>query len=289
MRSVMGYAAHLRVYEPLAAFDEDERARWRAYAESGDAPARPLLMEAERAAAVQALLRIPPGADVSAAGEHAYLRHADGLVYVCPWRLQLRAWEALDDFRSLLPEDLAEAFLPAASVEVADAAYDDWRAGHPDVQSGIRSSTWAVPLPWFTLFEPDERRLVLGSRRTAGAPPQTGLDRALLYLTAMSRARRRLARALRVVRQSFGEGAASAALAEIGRWLEDFHPHSLVELDYGGLVHLLDDDALSAEDSVGDIAKSLEHLAAADVGAAGERYEVVVDRWRGLAALEHAN
>ena len=27
----------------------------------------------------------------------------------------------------------------------------------------------------------------------------------------------------------------SVALEEVGRWLEEFHPHSLVELDYGGL------------------------------------------------------
>ncbi len=37
---------------------------------------------------------------------------------------------------------------------------------------------------------------------------------------------------------------AAGDLAEVGRWLEDFHPCSLVELDYGGLVHLVSDDAL---------------------------------------------
>ena len=31
-------------------------------------------------------------------------------------------------------------------------------------------------------------------------------------------------------------GRAETELAEVGRWLEDFHPCSLVELDYGGLV-----------------------------------------------------
>ena len=33
-----------------------------------------------------------------------------------------------------------------------------WIAGHPDVTVGIRSSTWSIPLPWFILFEPEERR-----------------------------------------------------------------------------------------------------------------------------------
>src|SRR5439155_12918691 len=119
---------------------------------------------------------------------------------------------------------------------------------------------WTVPLPWFALFEQEERRLVLGERHPAGvapgAPAKTGLDRALVYLTAMSRARRRAARALHVVQRTLGEGPAVEALDEVARWLEEFHPHALVELDYGGLVHLLDDDALSADSSVGEIAAS---------------------------------
>ena len=87
-----------------------------------------------------------------------------------------------------------------------------------------------------------------------------GLDRALVYLTAMSRARRRVARALHIVRKVFDDGPASAAIEEIARWLEEFHPHSLVELDYGGLVHLLDDETLSADTSVAEIAEALERL-----------------------------
>ena len=38
---------------------------------------------------------------------------------------------------------------------------------------------------------------------------------------------------------------------QVGRWLEEFHPRSLVELDYGGLVHLLGAEALAAEGPVG--------------------------------------
>jgi hypothetical protein len=165
--------------------------------------------------------------------------------------------------------------------------------------AGIRSSTWSVPLPWFVLFESEERRLVLGERRPAGAPgagpvgpgavAPAGLDRALVYLTAMSRARRRAARALHVVRRVFDEGPAVEAMDEIGRWLEEFHPHSLVELDYGGLVHLLDDEALSADDSVAEISAALDLLSTGDHAGAATRYEAVLGRWREIAALEHAN
>jgi len=288
MRDVIAYAAHLRVYEPLGAFPEEERRRWSAYVESGTAPSRPMLMALEQQAAVTAALAVPPRAEMSV-DDHAYVRHLDGLTYVCPWRLQLRAWEALEEFRSTLPEELAEAFFPPAVLTAAEVHHDEWTAANPEVKIGLVSSTWTVPLPWFVLFERDERRLVLGERRAAGAPPQTGLDRALVYLTAMSRARRRAARALHVVQRGLGEGPAVDALDQVARWLEEFHPHSLVELDYGGLVHLLDDEELSADASVADVALSLEQLAKGDISAAGEIYEAVIARWRAVAALERAN
>ena len=290
---MIAFAAHLRIYEPLGALPADERQHWSAYVEDGSVPSRSVLMAREHEAALAAAMAAPPRPTLNV-DEQAYVRHLDGLTYVCPWRLQLRAWESLEEFRALLPDELADAFLPRAAVEQAEEQHDRWLAAHPDTKIGIRSSTWSVPLPWFVLFESEERRLVLGERRAAGDQPpgalaQTGLDRALVYLTAMSRARRRAAKALHVVRRAFEDGPAVEALEEIGRWLEDFHPHSLVELDYGGLVHLLDDDALSADDSVGDLSESLEELGKGDGEAAIARYESVLTRWRAMAALEHAN
>ena len=290
---MIAFAAHLRVYEPLGAFPDAEREQWAAYVESGSTPSRPVLMTREHEVALAAALAAPARTTLPVDADHAYVRHLDGLTYVCPWRLQLRAWEALEDFRDLLPDELAEAFLPRTAVEEAEERHDSWLAANPDTKVGIRSSTWSIPLPWFVLFESEERRLVLGERAAAapaaGGLAQTGLDRALVYLTAMSRARRRAATALHVVRRAFEEGPAVEALEEIGRWLEEFHPHALVELDYGGLVHLLDDETLSADDSVGDLGRSLAELGRGDGDAAIAIYEAVLTRWRAMAALEHAN
>jgi hypothetical protein len=289
MTVVMGYAAHLRVYEPMSGLPESERARWQAYVAQGDLPSRPVQMAREHEVALSAVLAMPPRLDLSDGIDHAYVRHLDGLTYVCPWRLQLRAWDALDSFRSQLPDELRDAFFPPALTAAADDARDAWVASHPEVKAGILSSTWQVPVAWFTVFEAQERRLVLGDRRAGGGTDGSGLDRAMVYLTAMSRARRRVAQALRIVRKVFDEGPATAAIEDVGRWLEDFHPHSLVELDYGGLVHLLDDEALSADTSVAEVGESLERLSVGDVRAAGECYEKVIGRWRSIAALEHAN
>jgi hypothetical protein len=288
---MIGYAAHLRVYQPLAAFGDEERARWAAYVESGEAPSRPVLMSREHSVGLRAALAVPPRLSVNGE-EHAYVRHADGLSYVCPWRLQVRIWEALVDFRARVPDELSDAFIPAATAEMAEMAYDTWIAEHPDSPIGVLSSTWQVPIPWFVLFESEERRLVLGERTGAGRrgrQTQTGLDRALVYLTAMSRARRRSAKARGIVRRMIGDGSALEALEDVGRWLEQFHPHSLVELDYGGLVHLLDDETLSADVSVADVADALDALARGDGETAGELYERVAGRWRDMGVLEHAN
>ena len=283
---MIGFAAHLRTYEPIGSLPESERPRWAAYVNEAEMASRPLLMEQEHAIAVAAAARLTPRIPYGDDAEQAYIRHNDGLTYVCPWRLQLRSWDALEDFRAGLPDQIADAFVPPTLAAGAADDAEAWRSANPTLRAPIRSSGWQVPVTWFVLFEPDERRLVLGDRR-AGAGPG-GLDRALVYLTPMSRARRRVARALHVVQRTL-EGVATDLLEDLGRWLEDFHPHSLVELDYGGLVHLMDDDELSGDTSVADVTAALEALAAGDAPGAGEHYERVTARWQAVAALEHAN
>jgi hypothetical protein len=274
---------------------EGERERWQAYVADGDVPSRPVQMVREHEAALAAVLAVPPRLEFADGVDHAYVRHLDGLTYICPWRLQLRAWNAMDDFRSQLPDELRDAFFPPALSAAAEDARDVWVASNPEIKAGILTSTWQVPVAWFIAFEATERRLVLGERSAHGVPGRSssgapeGLDRAMVYLTAMSRARRRNAQGLRIVRRIFGEGPATDSIEEVGRWLENFHPHSLVELDYGGLVHLVDDDTLSEDNSVADVNEAIERLVAGDLSAAGGCYERVVGRWRSIAAMEHAN
>jgi hypothetical protein len=136
-----------------------------------------------------------------------------------------------------------------------------------------------VPVRWFALFADEERTLVLQSR-----------GRSLTYRTEMSRARRRAARALSVLRRALGEEVGVVAAVEsLARWLEEFHPRSLVELDYGGIVGLLDDDALRADHSAADVAAALAALAAGDGAEAGRSYERVMTRWRDTESAERVN
>jgi hypothetical protein len=83
--------------------------------------------------------------------------------------------------------------------------------------------------------------------------------------------------------------AEQAELAEVGRWLAEFHPYSLVELDYGGLVHVLSDEALRGDQSVAEIAAAIDAAARGDGELAVAMYKRARSRWRAFADFEKAN
>jgi len=280
------YAAYLRVYEPLAAFPSPQRAHWTRYAAAPEHRAGGGV-DTEHRRALAALLSTPPRAVPPHDSEEAYVLEAAGSVLVCPWDDRLRAWLALADFAVGLPRSIRDAFLPGVVVEEAGADFARWRAAHPDAMPHIRTSTWHVPVVWFVPFADEERTLRIDATSAA-----EGSARCLTYRTPMAQARRRVARGLRELRQAFGDQAGGAApdeLEALGRWLEEFHPRSVVELDYGGLVHLLADEALEADRSAAEVAAALGALRSGDPAAAGEIYAQMVERWRAVQLLEHAS
>ena len=271
-----GHVASLRVYEPLAAFEGAERERWEAYAASGAAPSPAAAVAMEHAAALRALVGRPP-VTVPELAEHAYVTEVDGMTLVCPWRTRLRSLEALEEFLSGVPDELLDAWVPRALADGLGEQVDALRLSAPEQRPGILTATWHVPLKWFVLVDSKEREVSLGPGRS------------LVYRTPMSRARRRVARALAVLRRTLEDGVVTAGIEELGRWLEEFHPRSLVELDYGGLVHLLDDAELSQDESARDVALALAALSEGDGDRAGAAYGRVVARMKALQAVESAN
>jgi hypothetical protein len=111
----------------------------------------------------------------------------------------------------------------------------------------------------------------------------------LRYRTPMVQSRRRVARALRTLKDTVEEGPLIDGLVDVGRWLEEFHPRSLVELDYGGLVHVVAAGELEGDHSAADVADGVEALRRGDGPAAGEAYARLVDRWRAVRELRSAN
>ncbi|CAM5390011.1 hypothetical protein SBADM41S_08952 [Streptomyces badius] len=152
---------------------------------------------------------------------------------------------------------------------------------HPDARPWIRTTVWQVPVRWFVLFHDEEREYTAADG--AGAGP------VLRYRTPMVEARRRLARALRTLRESAPEGPLTEGLVDVGRWLEEFHPRSLVELDYGGLVHALPADRLAGDRSAADVAEGLAALRDGDSEGAGEAYARLAERWRAVRDRQFTN
>ncbi|WP_369408822.1 hypothetical protein [Herbidospora mongoliensis] len=288
---VLPYAAYLRVYEPLSAFSEQDRLRWNAYAQNPRRPRRAGALSVEHEESVRRLLRVPPAPAPAAESHNAYLRRVDGVLYVCPWQTRLRSWLAFASWRGSLPTKLANRFVPNPVAERTADEFDAFKRGEPSLRMHIMTSTWHVPTPWFVPFDSAERWLVLRGEEQPETP--TGVTMAparnMLYVTSMAQARKRVARALVVIRRHMGDVDTLTDVEEVGRWLEEFHPHSLVELDYGGIVHLMDDETLQADQSVAELAAALTSLDNGQEELAYAMYQRVILRWRSVQSLESAN
>ncbi|MDX3588049.1 hypothetical protein OG920_21655 [Streptomyces europaeiscabiei] len=273
---IVPYASYLRVYEPLAAFAEPERGHWTRYARRTD---RPSYQDELRRSLADLLPTPPVPVPVHESGD-AFVLDVDGVVCVCPWRTRLRGWQALGDLAEELPVPVLDAVLPPLVRHQASQDYERWMAGNPDARPWIRTATWQVPLNWFVLVSDDERTYEKGSGESSPV---------LRYRTPMVQARRRVARGLRTLRDTIDEGPLIDGLIDVGRWLEEFHPRSLVELDYGGLVHVLPAAELDGDHSAADAAEGIEALRDGDGLAAGEAYGRLVERWRAVRDRRSAN
>ncbi|MEV4627994.1 hypothetical protein AB0J90_17095 [Micromonospora sp. NPDC049523] len=275
------FASYLRVYEPLTAFDRDRQIFWRRYVKEGRAVAPLEGPGRQRTAVIEALgagwTRLPDLPD------EAYVLEADDTLLVCPWNLRVRVAEAALSARDGVPPVLADAFVPPILAGQAKAVVEDFRSGARVLEHGVprlheQIATWGVPLRWFVFVDPAERELTVRPER-----------RVLRYRTEISKARRRASRGLAVLRKSVGDAPITEAVEEGARWLEEFHPRSVVELDYGGLTQLLPDEALADDDSPALVAEGLAGLSRGDAEAATEVYEKLVARWRAVQLLERCN
>jgi hypothetical protein len=271
------FAAYLRVYEPLTAFAPERERFWRRYVDEGravgvsDGPGR------QRATVLEALgagwSRLPDLPD-----EAYVMQSLTGqaeVPLVCPWNLRVRVAEAALQARDGVPQVLADAFVPPVLVDLAQTVVEQTRA---EDRMHEQVATWGVPLRWFVLVSPAERDLVLDQDR-----------RVLRYRAEIGKARQRAHKGLRVLRRTLGDVPITDSLRETARWLESFHPGSVVELDYGGLTGLLSDDALRDDDSVELVATGLAGLEREDGDAATAAYEQLVQRWRAIQLLERSN
>jgi hypothetical protein len=297
--SVLPYAAYLRVYEPLSAFPGPDAQRWAAYVAAPDRPRRAGALAAEHAGALRRLIAVPPVLVPERESGHAYVRWVEGAAYICPWQTRLRSWLGLSRIKATDPQ-LWSVTRSVGAVAAAAAGFARCPDQAASLRIHIQARTWSVPPAWFVPFASDERWLVLGAASDPGDGGRATATptRTLVYATAMAQARTRVRRALDAFRRAGAPEAVLAddavprvvaELAQIECWLEEFHPAALVELDYGGLVHLLDDAALRADQSVAEVSAAISALTSGELEMATAMYWRVTGRWRMLAALEHAS
>lgn len=268
------YQAHLRVYEPVATMPKDQRRRWTAYAANAPPPAE---VEAQLYAdTVRRLAGRPPVPVPVTESTHGLVIEQDGALYVCPLQPRLQVWTRLgapDAPGELLP---GEGVVPPALREQAASDLAAFTRSGGDVRLFSRTAAWHVPVSWFVPFAADERELTVGEHPS------------LRYRTAMSSARRRAAVGLRAARDGLGEIDVVDEIEQVARWMEDFHPLSLLELDYGGLATLLDAEHLTSDDSASDVAEGLAALSEGDATSAAAAYRRWTTRWHRVQLLSRA-
>ncbi|GAA2814881.1 hypothetical protein [Saccharopolyspora taberi] len=290
------FVAYLRVYEPLSSFDSPLREQLAAAVRRGpvevfDAGVREqdMWLRSQIAAPPRLLPCESPDGRPLESGEVLLLDPADVPTgasatvgpgpLVCPLDLRGRSAAALVGFlgeaelplrSAVLSQPVEKAKVHASAVvgELADGAVH------------VLSSTWTVPLPWFVLVDPTERRTVDSAN---------GTRRRVSWRAAMADARRRVARAHSVAKDSLGDEGPTKILRETGRWLERFHPHSAVELDYGGLVQMMSENDLMADTSAEDVHAIVDAMESGDAAEVGDRYEALRDFWAEFAARERYN
>jgi hypothetical protein len=267
------FLSYLRVYEPLRAFDGASGARVRAALARGPlTPERAAGHERELCLRAQLASRLLPRRSVDGC-EVLVLGGASGEPLVCPLDTRERAAAAVLAFLDAEAPVLRASALPvpeAVARRQAEAAVAELGQG----AAHVVSASWMVPLPWFALVDPEERQLRLDGRRR------------VWWRVPMGRARARAAQAERIVRAGLGDGEPADVLAETGAWLTQFDRASVVELDYGGVVDLVDDEALRNDDSADQVRDALQALREGDTAAAQASYDRLREFWADVAGKQ---
>lgn len=289
------FVAYLRVYEPLSAFDSDVADRIQESVQNGQIDYS-TVADRERDLWFRSQLSQPPTLlpGELANGQPSPRALRDVLVLdpsdvpgtvgegplVCPLDVRARSAAALVGFLTTAHPSLKNVALTARPETVRDKA----ARVLGDLPSGavhIVSTTWTVPLPWFTLVDPETRHLELAT--------QDDPRRQVCWRVAMSDARERVTNAYDLATRVLGDQGPTKVLEDTGRWLEHFDDASAVELDYGGLVQLLTDEQLEDDTSAADVHAIVDALSREDVEEIASRFERLRDFWGELAVRERFN
>ncbi len=270
--AVVRGSAFLRIFQPIDALPDGQRARWERYIvqRDHDAPAPPVYRQRRAAGGRLGLLTVDEeGADV---------RMVDGRWYVCPSTTRIRVLAGLLTLRETVPGEVADELVPESEARRAARELARIRRRDPRAVPTMLESAWHVPVRWFVLFEDAERRIV---ERPDG-------EYRLYYWTALPEARRRARRATGALDRGGLDGVAGV-VRDIDEWLSCFPQGSAVELDYGDAAASSGWNDLDEDHSAGELQASLDALESGDLERAGDLYQAVAGRWAEAKIRESLN
>lgn len=263
--------SYLRVYQPLSAFSSEERDRWLSEPERDELPEPRISRH-----------WLATGAMMSIEGfgltDGAFVRRTQGDLMVCPWRTRLRMLAGLLAFRTSVPEEVADAFVPEEEARRAAHELAELGETHPEVRSHILHANWHVPLRWFAAFDDSERILT---------EDRAGLR--VRYETVLSSGRARLEHAVQVLEQSWIDATVVDSVRELLGWLGEFSEDGILELDYSSVAAMFPDEELVEDHSAAEVTACVEALAAGDVERAGRTFMTLSERWTQARSHEVLN
>jgi hypothetical protein len=133
-------------------------------------------------------------------------------------------------------------------------------------------------LRWFGAFDDIERIIV---------EDKGGLR--LRYETRTGDARDRLQRSLQVLEGSDIDDGVTDAVRELLDWLAVFSDDGLLELDYGTVARMFDDEDLLEDRSAGELWQCLSALEEGDAPRAGRIFATLSERWSEARSMEILN
>ena len=290
------FSSTLRVYEPLDAFPEEQRAAIQAA--GARTASRAAVENAELLASLGRITRsggdpfptgrtdlvrvttVPssPAAETPDAGSDAAADTAavgQPVLLYCPSQLVLRAGLAANALMEGIHGPLAELLIPEEQRDRHQERIDLVKARDGSIKVHTRASTWGIPFSWFSLFmEQDHKDVVESAGRIltvrVWAPITDALERARYAVTNLALA----APDLDMLDD----------LAQLTEWLELFHVESMVELDYGAVA-----DKVYPDESPMDIRLGIECLAEGDMTGAAAAYRRLASRWIPIRQLARAS
>ena len=268
--------AHLRVYEPLEAFDD-----W----------AQSIILNEPRLGFTQydklenqklwerTLRKVSdpfPHSDkeffrsvrmLDAFGNE-YLRY-------CPAQLQARSLLAAEQAEESIRSEVFDLMVPPAARQANGQRMDTERLAADLTHLHTRTSTWGIPLSWFALFrEDDEAQILYNDEIVKTVRVYVPFDQAI----------DRLAWAVETMASHAPSAPIFEELGTLGGWLESFDSQSIIELDYGLLAEIVWPD-----ESVTDLQHGLQALEDGDMTTAAAAYRRLSNRWIGPRQLGRAN